>query len=253
MADFTILIQVDPYTRVFKYVNSKGDDCGHFPIQNGDRLFWVLDPSITERTFQIDFGVLNPFHVGQAISIRGADVAISPNVNLPAKYVLNRRFKYSVSLGNGWTDDPTCQHYVGPPGPPDRTFTHVAELIAAATNATFNISWADFSEQSIGLAICFPKTPCTTVNKNDTVTVPQAPFTSTGVVTWTWSAGQPDTQTFTLTFSNPAVVPGGMISDPEAITLSLKSGLQTNVTITTVTPDQSTLVAFGPVTLIIGS
>ena len=72
MADYTILIQVDPHTRVFRYTDQvTGGNVESIVLVNGDRLVWVLDPSLPERTLQIDFDVLNPFRVGKAVSFRG--------------------------------------------------------------------------------------------------------------------------------------------------------------------------------------
>src|ERR1700683_1674279 len=113
MADYRILIQVDPYTRVFHYL-TQNIDASTAVLANGDRLVWVLDPLISERTFQIDFHAVNPFQPGSKVSLRGNVFVVWPAVLVPVT-AFNRTFNYSVSLGNGWHDDPCLVV----PEPPD--------------------------------------------------------------------------------------------------------------------------------------
>jgi hypothetical protein len=231
MADYTILIQVDPHTRVFRYTDQvTGGNVESIVLVNGDRLVWVLDPSLPERTLQIDFDVLNPFRVGKAVSFRGSDFVVSSAVRLPLTYSANRAFKYSVTLGNGWQDDPHC---LVVPEPPDPT-NPLKKLVTAAT-AT--ITWTDSSETAITLA------------KTD-LTAQSSPASKTATVAWQWDPSQQDTQPFTLTFTTdlgpiPAGWPTTPLTDPECITLVLPPGAQTRFRIDTTTPAQTPISTLG--------
>jgi hypothetical protein len=235
MADYTILIQVDPHTRVFHYTNPPtGDDVKTIVLVNGDRLVWVLDPLLPERTFQIDFDVLNPFRVGRAVSFRGSDFVVSPAVRLPVPYSADRGFKYSVSLGNGWQDDPRCIVVPEPPDP-NNPF-EIMKLVKVST--TDNISWTDSSETAIALSTIDIAAQASGVSK-------------TATVIWQWDPAQQDTQPFTLKFTPPlgnSIPPGWPTTpqtDPECITLSLPPGAKTPFRIDTTTPSQSPIVAVG--------
>jgi len=228
MSDYTIVIQVDPHTRAFLYVNqATGEDASDISLVNGDRMVWVLDSPIPERTFQIDFPRLNPFQLGQAQSFRGKDFAVSPPVRVPITYPLGRGFKYSVSLGNGWRDDPRCTVV---PEPPDPTTTVVLKSLKPA--GTFNLAWTDATETNVVLR---PKEDLTVTATGDS---------NLATVVWQWGLTQQDSQPFCLTFQNP---PTGWTKktlpsspNPESITVVLPPGPKTTFTITTVSADQST-------------
>lgn len=249
MADYTILIQVDPYTRVFRYTDQDtGEDLDGIALVNGDRLVWVLDPALTERTFQIDFAVLNPFEVGTAVTFRGADFIVSTPIDLPINYSPSREFKYSVSLGNGWHDDPRCLVVPEPPDPPSAIATLgrlvIQALTALARGATpqttvFTIAWTDLTETAISV------TPATPQTAQSSATSKRA------TVVWQWGSNVQQTQPFTLQFQAPPTIPAGWptgpLSDTESITLSLPTsgGAAINFTINTNTPAQT---AVTPVT-----
>lgn len=188
---------------------------------NGDRVTWALDQSLPERTFQIDFGVLNPFHLGQLVSFRGSDFAVSTAVNLPLKYqqANNPVFEYSVTLGNGWKDDPRCLVVPEPPDPTSSLHRGVGD---------FTIKWHDTSESAIDLS----PTDLTLGTGNH----------NTKTVVFAWAAGQPDTQPFTLVFPNaPNGWPTGALKDNGTglIAPSLPAGQKTAFIITTTSADQS--------------
>ena len=49
-------------------------------VINGDRISWILDPSIPERMLQIDFGPINPFHLFGNKTFRGEGQVITDKV-----------------------------------------------------------------------------------------------------------------------------------------------------------------------------
>jgi hypothetical protein len=227
MSDYTILIQVDPHTREFQYTDQNtNDDVDTIVLVNGDRVVWVLDPSIPERTFQIDFDTLNPFHVGTALSFRGSEFVVSQEVRLPTGYQHNASFKYSVSLGNGWFDDPRCLVVPEPPDPPPSGVTLQA-LTKSPSTITYNITWTDASETAVTLA------PAT----DQSVVASKTSLKAT--VLWQWNPSQLDNQPFTLRFTNPpSGWPQGPISDSQQISLNLPAGAKTAFRIDTTTPAQ---------------
>jgi len=106
--NFTIQIGLDDHMNfVYKELFS-GDETSSLVVINGDKIAWILDPAIPERTLQIDFGTINPFNIYKNVSLRGLSQVTTPpgGVNFPSEYVGNRVLKYTVSLGNGLYDDP---------------------------------------------------------------------------------------------------------------------------------------------------
>lgn len=211
-ADRNVLISVDPYTRVFHYTFQGGDndggDASNIVLINGDRLVWVLDLSISPRTFQIDFGLINPFQMFKLISLRGIDAVVSPVVNFSAGYSKNRLLKYSVALGNGWTDDPDVV-----PSPTDPGSS--AFLIQVQADGTYPdglLAWLDATETNIVVSPA-----AMTANAHG----------GKAQVTWNWASDQVDTSPFTLAFTNktnpnwPDSIDSG---DIPGIVLSLAAG-----------------------------
>lgn len=224
MAAYRILIEVDPVTREFSYTNQlTGDDADGIVLVDDDLLVWLLDPSLPERTFQIDFGVLNPFQAGTPVSFRGSDFILSAAVDLPENYIPTRKFKYSVSLGNGWKDDPTCFVVPDPPGGGGHHISALGLSPASTCNITFNANETAISVDNANL---------------------RSPLSgeSTAPVLWQWDPNQDDTQPFTLTLTFTGNAPAGypqplIQSDPESILLYLPA-CTANFTITTTTPAQ---------------
>jgi hypothetical protein len=205
MADHTILINVNPYTRAFSYTDPasrKNVDLSTIPLVNGDRVMWALDNSLPGRTFQIDFGALNPFHLGKPVSFRGSDLVVSSPVNLPAVYAQNNNpvFEYSVSLANGWKDDPLCMVV---PEPTDPTF-HFNALVQRLASPDCTISWTNATETAIVLT---PPAPTD-------LSVNIAAKHTTATVIFAWGGDQVDTQPFTLEFLTfPPGWPKGPLAD----------------------------------------
>jgi hypothetical protein len=150
-------------------------------VNNDDRIVWVLDPAIPERTFQIDFGPINPFSIFEPVSLRGESYIVSPKVYFPAKYKGDRNLKYSILLGNGWQDDPDVV-----PVPPD------ASIESKRTDlATCTISWTSTQHEQIELS-------GETIEIKITEGKP--------MVTWQWAENAKPKSPFTLEFEKP--VPG---------------------------------------------
>lgn len=194
-------------------------DASTLAVINGDQIAWVLDASIPERTLQIDFGAINPFHIFRTVTLRGNGQVIAPSVQFPATYTGNRQLKYTVSLGNGLHDDPEVV-----PVPNNGGAIHTIQI---ATD--FRIEWTDDSDEAILL------------NPDEVTKSAEGTQAS---VTWSWNVGANDpTPPFDLTFTSPP--PGWPTSsihstdvDP-VITLSLPPGPTTKFTITTLTGDGS--------------
>jgi hypothetical protein len=97
----------------FSYTNIYGDtpnDSKRLVVINGDRICWLLDSSIVERKFQIDFGLINPFDIGQPITMRGTDFIKSAKVVFPVNYPRDKNLKYSsCSATGGWTTRMWCR------------------------------------------------------------------------------------------------------------------------------------------------
>ncbi|SPE34322.1 hypothetical protein SBA6_360006 [Candidatus Sulfopaludibacter sp. SbA6] len=184
--DRTILVSVDPYTRDFRYTNQADNtDASSLTLINGDRLIWVLDSAITPRTFQIDFGGVNPFDLGEPVSLRGIDFVVSPYVDFPLQYIGGRQLKYTVLLGNGWQDDPDVV-----PSPVDTGISLTVQTTGSHPSNCL-ISWTDANKVDIQL------NPAAMTANVD-------PSTGLAGVTWQWDPTQDSPQPFTLTFGgNP--------------------------------------------------
>src|ERR1700733_3097781 len=228
MADYRILIQVDPYARVFNYIDQDtGNSAQTIVLTNRDRVVWVLDPSLPERTFQITFMALNPFQVGTAINFRGSDFVVSSPVNLPVSYPKNPVFKYSVTLGNGWRDDPLCIFTPSVvPEPPDKKIKSFFTLPSASN--TFSVFWTDFNQTAI---ILVPP-PSSTVASSG------AGANKRAQVYWQWDPSQPQPQTLTLAFQGSIPTGWPPTLNGPVLTFSFPPGPMTNFTIYTLTPLQ---------------
>jgi hypothetical protein len=198
----TILISVDS-DYMFTYTNLfDGSDASSLILVDGDRLAWILDSSLEWRTFQIDFGTVNPFHLGTQLSLRGTDFIVSDPVVFPLRYIGNRVIKYSVSLGNGWVDDPDVV-----PVPTDTV------IIDAFYKPNEAISWTDDSESAINLDPLNMTADATDVG-------------GLAQVSWHWNGEEPDTQPFTLDFLDP--IPQGW---PVTTTYSTNSNGNPTITL----------------------
>lgn len=152
-----------------------GSDATSLHPHIGDTVSWfvVKEPGIP-TAFQIDFPPFNPFGFKNR-SIRSNFHPTPPlKVSLPPNYHGDLVFKYTVSIDNGWSDDPDVEpelsggsdHHVPP---------SVVLLVPHDDTATFTL-----------------------------VPDPTPPFPA-GLVTWQWQGDPPDE--FTLSFNSP-IPPG---------------------------------------------
>ena len=237
--DFVIEIHVDR-KRQFHYTDLETNtDASVLVLIDGDTVEWVLHGFIFPRTFQIDFGTSNPFQLGRSVSLRGNDSIMAPPLNFPFKtYPHNRLMKYTVSLANGWSDDPDIV-----PAPGDPTLHGDRFLPAGA------ITWYDATQKQIVL------TPAN-MTADATGNGGYAP------VTWSWQADQPNPQPFSVQFEAgiaPGIPPGWPTAEQDsaisngvpAIQLYLKPGYNTATTFTLTTTDADGNPISAPGTLLV--
>ena len=178
----------------FSYTNIYGDtpnDSKRLVVINGDRICWLLDSSIVERKFQIDFGLINPFDIGQPITMRGTDFIKSAKVVFPVNYPRDKNLKYSVLLGNGWMDDPDVV-----PVEVDPTPAILTDGLAGTPDCY--ISWVDpASRMAIQLTH-----GTMSAHAGDSVT-------------WEWDSTQSNPRPFTLVFTSP--LPPGWAGVPNPV------------------------------------
>lgn len=140
--------------------------------RNGDTLSWAVRHGGIPVPFQVEFPGVSPFDSGDQ-TLRSMFLPTEPQtVNIPSFYHGNRVFKYTVSIHNGWSDDPDVE-----PVPSDGIEADALKV------------------QTISLSI---------VNDNLVLTNPDASFVL-GQVAWNWLGQALDD--FTLTFDAP--VPAG--------------------------------------------
>lgn len=203
-----IFIGFDPTTGKITYRDASNNDASRiFPI-NGDTIQWALARSIKNQPFQVDFGLVNPFHVGSPVSYRGTKPVLSEAVNFPEEFLGSKLCKYNLSLGNGWSDDPDVV-----PVPAD-TVLHPNQI---RLGAECLISWHINNGAIAGI----------TLNPPDLTSL------SHQAVDWRWADGQPaDTADFSLTFAS-AVPDCPLTSESSARELVLTPGkvAQTKFTI----------------------
>jgi hypothetical protein len=197
-----------------------GSDASSITVINGDRIAWILDPAIVNRTLQLDFGIINPFQIFRNVSLRGNGQVVASKVNFPKGYTGNRQLKYTVSLGNGLHDDPDVVPVESDGG----------LIQGLGLGADVKIQWTDASQQAILLNPGDESKSCGGA--------------ATVAVTWKWNVGANDpTPPFDLEFTTPPPGwPAGIVSSTDTdptITLSLPPGRRTEYTISTTSGDGS--------------
>ena len=222
--NFLIKIGLDSNLNFHYQELYSGKDASTLTVINGDRIGWILDPSIPDRTFQIDFGIVNPFRIFRNLTLRGIGQIIPDQVvKFPLAYPGNRQLKYTVSLGNGLSDDPDVV--------PVETDGFLDSL---GLTTDFQIKWTDSNPQYQAITL----TPDTLIKSSGG---------GRSAVLWKWIVGINDPKPpFHLTFFNP---PFGWPTDTDstnidpAITLLLPHGAQTAFQITTTSGDGETEIA----------
>ncbi len=217
--NFTIMISLDAQLNFIYKDLFSGNDASSIAVINGDLISWILDASIPERELQIDFGLINPFKIFTNFTLRGEGQVVTPKVTFPSAYPGNRQLKYTVSLGNGLSDDPDVV-------PVESQLALVSSL---ALTGDFKLKWVAAD----------PPYQTTTL---DPLNVTKSAGGSKASVTWMWSvnAGDP-TPPFSLAFTTPpagwpATATNSTDVNP-AITLVLPPGVRTLFTITTTSGD----------------
>ena len=207
-------------------------DARSITVIKGDQIGWILEPSIPERMLQIDFGLINPFHIYRNVNLRGrGHVVAADPVNFPLGYPGNRQLKYTAWLGNGLHDDPDVV-----PVEHDATLTE-----GLAVSSDFKISWTNTNPKYQAIAI----TPTDLSKSADG---------GKTAVTWKWVVGTSEpTPPFQLTFNSP---PAGWPAETDstdinpAITLLLTPGPETVFKITTSSGDgEKELFTMGKLTI----
>ncbi|HTX36843.1 MAG TPA: hypothetical protein VME43_17560 [Bryobacteraceae bacterium] len=153
----------------FTYTANGISDASSLRPNNGDTISWSATLNHNPVAFQVAFAGFAPFQGGTGV-VRATSQPTTPlTVNLPSFYNGNLVFKYTVTIANGWSDDPIVE-----PVPSDGIFT------------------LGVNPQVITLSI----------DSDDLiVNPPDADFTA-GEVTWQWAPGSL-TDDFTLTFDDP--------------------------------------------------
>ena len=234
--NFLIMISLDGDLNFLYKELYSGMNGNSIAVINGDRIGWILDPSIPERALQIDFGIINPFRIYRNLTLRGRGQVIPEQiVKFPLAYPGNRQLKYTVSLGNGFHDDPDVV-------PVETDVGLLQGLDGLALDADFKIVWTD----------AVPKYQAITLSPSGHLSKSAGGGKAT--VTWKWNVGANDPKPpFHLTFFNP---PFGWPADTDstnidpAITLLLPHGAQTAFQITTTSGDgENEIAASGHLTI----
>jgi len=166
----------------FKYSAPGIPDASSIRPRNGDTISWSVSLRGVPGPFQVEFPGFSPFGTAKRV-IRSMYQETDPlTVAVPSFYHGNLVFKYTVSIGNSWSDDPDVEPVV--------------------SDGLLNTIGA----QVISLSI--------DGNGNLTLDQPNASFDK-GEVLWRWSGDALDD--FKLTFDSP--VPQGPPAWP-AVTAS---------------------------------
>ncbi len=178
----------------FTYTTS-GKGASHLQPNVGDTVSWIATLGGFPTAFQIEFASFGPFG-GKSRVQRSPGLPTPPaTVALPPNYAGNLIFEYTVTLENGWSDDPDVE-----PVP---------------------------SVGTMGGKVISPQEVLLSLDQNGGLVIAPTPANfMAGVVHWRWDQNQPVTDDFTLTFQNP---PNGWPKGPtqsqsEAIALNLPAG-----------------------------
>lgn len=183
----------------FSYSAQGIPDASTIKLINGDTISWSAKLMGIPVPFQVAFSGFNPFGaVGQVVrSPFGPTTPLT--VALPSFYHGNLVFKYTVTAGNGWSDDPV--------------------VVPVPSDGLINT----FGTQVISLSID---------NTGSLVVNPTPASFNKGIVTWKW-AGQALDE-FSLTFTTPpSGWPSPVTSQSQEIALDLETVGTSDYTIQT--------------------
>jgi len=187
MAAFNIRVAVDLNGK-FTYTADGIPDASSIRPRNGDTVSWSVTLAGMPIAFQVEFPGFSPFDQDVRM-VRSLFLQTQPlTVNLPKYYHGNQVFKYTVTLANGWSDDPVVQ-----PVPSDGLLGYAVNFINLSVDNQGNL----------------------------VLDQPNANFAQ-GEVTWRWAAGfLPDD--FTVTFTNPPWLPAQATSQNQILALNMQT------------------------------
>jgi hypothetical protein len=201
--DYLIEVNVDRRGN-FTYTANGQKGASKFQPHLGDTISWVAKLKKRKTDFQVEFPGIAPF-AGGVRAFRSAGRPTSPQtVALLPHYRGNLIFKYTVTVSNGWYDDPV----IGPVP---------ADGLLEGMNAQTILLSADN-------------------NGNLTIAAPPMPLPE-GPVAWQWDPHSAYTDDFVLTFKAPGVPAGWppvTNSQDQTIVLNLQTPGNDQYTINTV-------------------
>ena len=199
---YKIQVNVDRNGNFTYKANGKG--ASKLPLQLGDTVSWSAKLHGRKTAFQVEFPAIAPFGVGGRV-LRSAGKPTPPQtVVLLPHYQGNLVFKYTVTISNGWYDDPVIGPVAGDPLEGQAVIAQTI-LLSADKNGVL------------------------------TITSPLMPLAK-GPVTWQWDSKSAYTDDFVLTFDKPVVTgwPPVTNSQAQTIVLNLQAAGTDKYTINTV-------------------
>lgn len=105
---YLIHVHVDAHGK-FTYTADGIPDASSLKPRNGDTISWSLRHMGVPVPFQVEFPGFGPFGVGTRV-VRSTFLPTDPlTVTVPKYYHGNLVFKYTVTMFNGWSDDPDVE------------------------------------------------------------------------------------------------------------------------------------------------
>jgi hypothetical protein len=187
----------------FSY-KANGKDASKLLPKLGDTVSWSAKLRGQKTAFQVEFPAIAPFGVDNRV-FRSAGKPTPPQtVALLPHYQGNLVFKYTVTVSNGWYDDPIIGPIAG--DPLDSQSVAAQTILLSADN-----------------------------NGGLTITSPAMPLAK-GQVSWQWDPQSAYTDDFVLTFNMPVVPGWPPVTNSQArnIVLNLQAAGTDRYTITTV-------------------
>jgi hypothetical protein len=200
---YDIRVNVDRYGN-FTY-KANGKDASRLEPRLGDTVSWSARLRGKKTTLQVEFPGIAPFDGGSRVFRSDGKPTHPQKVALLPHYQGNLLFKYTVTISNGWYDDPI----IGPvPIDPLDNQSIVPQIILLSANA----------------------------NGGLTITSPAMPLSKERPVAWQWDPHSAYTDEFVLTFNLPVVAgwPPMINSQARSIVLNLQVAGTDNYTINTV-------------------
>ncbi len=167
--EYRIQVNVDASGK-FNYTVNGNPGGNRIQPNLGDTISWQVTWMNLPTAFQIEFASFGPFGGTNRVLRSPFGPTTPATVALPPNYRGNLIFEYTVSIANGWSDDPDVE-----PVPHD------------GIEATMD-------EQQVLLSL--------DGSGNLVITPDHQPFTK-GVINWSWDPTQYVKDDFTITFKTP--------------------------------------------------